>query len=63
MHCLNVIIARNLEATGRAAAHAYRDGDHDTLQRIDNARANDVACAWGTKWAAYWRGWIRGLAE
>ena len=62
MHCLEVIIARNLEATGREAAHAYLDGDEATARRIYNAR--DVEDPkWGTKWRAYWRGYTRGLAE
>ena len=62
MHSLEVIIARNLEATGRAAAHAYRDGDWDTALRLQRARDVETP-AWGTKWTAYWRGYTRGLGE
>ena len=62
MHALEVIIARNLEAAGREAAHAYLDGDRDTLTRIRNARDVDVT-PFGEKWAAYWRGYTRGLRE
>ena len=63
MHCLEVIIERNLEAAGREAGHAYRDGDRATQRRIYNARDVDAKAPWGWKWAAYWRGYTRGLGE
>jgi hypothetical protein len=42
MHCLEVIVARNDQAAGREAAHAFNDGDDRMIRIVEAGPVNDA---------------------
>ena len=61
MHALEVIIAKNAEAAGRAEAHAANDGDVERATKI--LRTAIFSCESPEQIEAYGRGYLRGRQE